>query len=417
VAKLFYDLFIRLYPFSIKLISPFNLKAQKWTAGRRGIFEKLQKAIQPTERVIWIHCASLGEFEQGRPVLEQLKGGNPNFKILLTFFSPSGYEVRKDYKGADYIFYLPIDSPRNAKKFFDLVNPALILFIKYEFWHYYLAEAKKRAIPLLLVSGIFRSYQPFFKWYGAFHKKMLRSFTALFVQNEESAKLLESSGLINNVVISGDTRFDRVIEIAESFDPIPIIENFCSNSQVIVAGSTWSEDDEELDHFANTNPGVKFIIAPHDITSDRILECKQLYKRSILYSEILKGADPGTDNVIIIDNIGMLSRLYKYATVCYVGGAFGEDGVHNVLEAAVYGKPVIFGPEYEKYFEAIELIEQGGAISVDNALELEKELQVLLTDQKEYNAAAQASKEYVYSQRGATTKVLDYIYKNRLLTS
>jgi 3-deoxy-D-manno-octulosonic-acid transferase len=417
VPKLLYNIFIKIYPYLIKIVSPFNIKAKQWITGRQDVFNKLQSCIEPNTNLFWMHCASLGEFEQGRPVLERLKVENPSVKILLTFFSPSGYEVRKNYEGADFIFYLPIDSAANASKFLNIVHPSLIVFVKYEFWFYYLAEAKKRHIPLLLVSGIFRKDQPFFKWYGGLHRQMLKSFTQLFVQNHASAVLLRSIGIDKNVMINGDTRFDRVIEIAEKFEPIPAIEAFCKNSKVIVAGSTWTEDDKELDHFANLNLGLKFIIAPHNINNDRIAECKRLYKHSILYSEVISGANSNSFNTIIIDNIGMLSRLYNYATVCLVGGAFGAEGVHNVLEAAVYGKPVVFGPVYEKYFEAVELVEHQGAFIVENALALEKTFQDLLTDNSKYSHACNAAKQYVYSKQGATDSIINYIQENRLLTN
>jgi 3-deoxy-D-manno-octulosonic-acid transferase len=414
VSKLFYDLFINLYPIVLKIIAPFYPKAKLWRTGRDDIFKKMSRQIKTDKVAVWMHCASLGEFEQGRPVMERLRNEHPEGKILLTFFSPSGYEVRKDYEGADYVFYLPMDSAANARAFLDVAKPQLILFVKYEFWYYYLMEARKRHIPALLVSGIFRRDQPFFKWYGAVHRQMLRSFQHFFVQNDDSQQLLKSLGIFGNMSVSGDTRFDRVIEIAERFKPIASIEAFCGTAQVIVAGSTWTEDDEELDHFANSHPEIRFIIAPHNIGKARLDECLRLYKKSILFSQL--GIEPVSANTLIIDNIGMLSRLYKYAAICYVGGGFGADGVHNVLEAAVYGKPVVFGPEYEKFFEAIELVETGGGISVENALELEKEFKNLLTNEKDYNKKAQAAKEYVYSKKGATESIVTYIQENRLLT-
>lgn len=416
MGKILYRLFIHLYPLTIKILSPFNPKAKLWIQGRQNLLKRMQQAILPGEKIIWMHCSSLGEFEQGRPVLEKLKMQNAKCKILLTFFSPSGYEVRKNYDSADYIFYLPIDSKSNARTFYNIVKPALILFIKYEFWHFYLHEAKKRNIPLLLVSGIFRKEQAFFKPYGSFHRRMLRCFTHFFVQNNESVSLLNSIGITKNVSLSGDTRFDRVIEIAEKFEPIPFFDNFCKEHEVVVAGSTWSEDDEQLNHYANAKNNIRFIIAPHDISAERLKECKRLYKHSIFYSQTNKPF-PSKINTIIIDNIGMLNRLYKYATVSYVGGAFGEDGVHNVLETAVYGKPVILGPEYNKYYEAIELVAAGGGISVNNALELEKELDLLLKKNQKYSMACEASRQYVYSKKGATDKVIQFIQVNRLLTN
>lgn len=425
MGKLFYQLFILLYPAAARITGLFNPKARNWVNGRRQLFSRLSAALAGnTQPVVWMHCASLGEFEQGRPVLEALKQQQPGVKVLLTFFSPSGYEVRKNYQGADWVFYLPMDSPVNARRFYDIVRPSLVIFIKYEFWFYYLNEARKRSVPLLLVSGIFRSNQPFFKGYGSFHRGMLRCFTHLFVQNQESAGLLAHIGF-SNVTIAGDTRFDRVLEIAGNFREIPLIEAFCTDAPVIVAGSTWSEDDEELDHFANTHPEMRFIIAPHDIGPERIKECRTLYKHTILYSELAANHQNGNNlsdtaihsNVLIIDNIGMLSRLYHYATICYVGGGFGGDGIHNILEAAVYNRPVVFGPVYDKYFEAIEMLEEQGAFSVADALHLEKILTDLTGNQTLREATGAAAGNYVRRSAGATRKVLAYIQANRLFTS
>lgn len=415
--KTLYQIFARLYPFVIRIASPFNKKARLWIHGRKGVFERMKDSIHANDNVIWMHCSSLGEFEQGRPLLEKLRNRYPSYKILLTFFSPSGYEVRKDYKGADYIFYLPGDSEQNAEKFYQIVKPQLIIFVKYEFWYYYLTEAKKRQIPLLLISAIFRRKQPFFSRHTTFYRNMLSCFTHLFVQNTESVSLLQTIGLTQNVSLSGDTRFDRVIEIAEGFQPIAAIEDFCAGSNVIVAGSTWIEDDKELAHYANANTKVKFVIAPHHIGKERLKECTRLYKHSALFSSIQHSQPSPHINTIIIDNIGMLSRLYKYATVCYVGGGFGADGVHNVLESAVYGKPVVFGPEYEKFNEAVELIESGGAISIENALELEATFDSLLNNTSNYLERSGASLNYVYSKRGSTEKILRFIQENLLLTN
>ncbi len=366
--------------------------------------------------IIWFHCASLGEFEQGRPVMEKIKNLYPEYKILLSFFSPSGYEIQKNYPGADYIFYLPLDSKERAKRFLTITKPALIFFIKYEFWYYYLTEANKSKIPVLLISGIFRKDQPFFQWYGGLHKKMLNCFNHLFVQNEASLALLNSINIYNTSV-SGDTRFDRVLEIAGRFQPIPLIEKFCDNRQVLVAGSNWTEDDEALDHFINTHPDMRCIIAPHDITKGRLEECKKLYKHSILFSEYAQDnhCQSSFINTLIIDNIGMLSRLYKYATVCYIGGAFGSEGVHNVLEAAVYSKPVIFGPVYDKYAEAVDLVEAGGAISCRYSLEVENKLHQLFTDPAFYANTANTAGEFVKTKSGATEKIIDYVERNLLL--
>jgi len=412
----------------IGLISPWNRKAKSWLDGRKGLFDRMRTELGPPPDggagekypVIWMHCSSLGEFEQGRPVVERLRTHHPTSRIIISFFSPSGYEARKDYKGADHIFYLPLDSKKNARQFIDLIKPTLVVWIKYDYWYYFLVELKKRNIPTLLVSGIFRPDQPFFKWWGRLHRYMLECFTHLFVQTDNSRKLLETIGFTGNVSTSGDTRFDRVIEIAESREALPLIEAFCQGAIVIVAGSTWEEDEEELDHYANTHPDIRFIIAPHEIEEGRLKEVEHLFRHRIRYSELSRqpGRAPGrpAPNVLIIDNIGMLSRLYQYATITYVGGGFGDDGVHNVLEAAVYGKPVVFGPVIEKYIEAVELVDSDGGIVIDSALEAEAVFNRLLSKEKEYRHACEASRDYVYSRRGATDKIVVYIQENRLLT-
>lgn len=420
---LIYRIFIWLYPKFAWLLGFSNRKARLWTQGRRGIFKKLSAAFHKnTSPVIWMHCASLGEFEQGSPVLESLRKQYPDHCIVLTFFSPSGFEVKKNYTGSDHVFYLPMDSAANANRFYNIVQPSLVLFVKYEFWYYYLSEAKQRNIPLVLISGIFRKDQLFFKWYGSVNRKMLSFFSYLFVQNQASAELLQSIGYTDQVMISGDTRFDRVISIANGFESIPVVDHFCKGQTTIVAGSTWTEDDEELDHYANTNPSIKFIIAPHDIEEERLKECLSLYKHSMLYSAYEKAqhagkAIPAGTNVLIIDNMGMLSRLYHYATICYVGGGFGDDGIHNILEAAVYSKPVVFGPVYDKYFEADGLLDEGGAFTIGDALELENLLKEFLGSKEFYDSAAEAAGKYVRDHAGATQKAMKYIQENRLLIS
>ncbi|MCZ2223758.1 MAG: 3-deoxy-D-manno-octulosonic acid transferase [Chitinophagales bacterium] len=416
--KLFYNIFIKLYPFVAKLISAKNTKAKLWIEGRKNIFEQLQESLKNNKQnIVWMHCSSLGEFEQGRTVLEKLKLLYPNYKFLLTFFSPSGFEVQKKYPHADWIYYLPMDSANNAKEFLDIVNPVLVLFIKYEYWYYYLTEIKKRKISLLLVSGIFREGQPFFKWYGGLYREMLQCFTHVFVQDDNCLSLLRNIGFTKNVSISGDTRFDRVLEIANMFEPITIIEKFIDNSKVIVAGSTWFDDDEVLAHYANLHTEIKFIIAPHEIEKERLNECLTMYKNSILFSKWQQATEPVNANVLIIDNVGILSKLYKYATICYVGGGFGDDGVHNVLEAAVYKKPVLFGPEFSKYREAVELIDAKGSFSIQSALELEKIFNQLFDDKNLYETTANNAAKYVANKSGATTTVVEYIYEKRLLTN
>ncbi len=363
-----------------------------------------------------MHCASLGEFEQGRPVIENIKNQYPQVKIVLSFFSPSGYEVQKNYAGADDVFYLPIDSKANAKKMVAAINPSLVLWVKYEYWFYYLEELKQQNIPLILVSGIFRKSQPFFKWYGTAWQNALACFSHFFVQDNNSQNLLAGIGIDKNVSVSGDTRFDRVIEIAKKFEHIPFIKEYCGESKVIVAGSTWEEDEAELIHYVKANPQIKFIIAPHEIAADNLKDVQKEFAGSIFYSELLTTQSLNS-NVLIIDNVGMLSRLYQYADITYIGGGFGDDGVHNVLEAAVYGKPVIYGPEFEKFKEAIELIDCGGGFSIPTALELEKVFTELLQNEQLLKTTGEAAKKYVYSNSGATKKIMDYIQENRLLTN
>lgn len=398
-----------------------NIKAKKWVEGRK---KQSREKIAFTQPVIWMHCASLGEFEQGRPVFEKILEKYPAYKGVITFFSPSGFEATSNYKGASKIFYLPLGTRNAAKDFINLLNPALVIWVKYEYWYHYLKILRERNIPTLLISASFRASQPFFKWHGSLHREMLRSFTHLFVQTEGSAHLLSSLGLSSKTNVNGDTRFDRVLEVAANIQPVPSIDSFCNNSKVIVAGSTWLDDEEELDHYANTHPEISFIIAPHEIHPSRIREIKQLFKKAITYSDYLKQKDSGNFtglreqyNTLIIDNIGMLSRLYRYATITYVGGGFGDDGVHNVLEAAVYGKPVVFGPVFNRYMEAIELLEDGGAFTIETALGLEKAFDDLLHDEVFYQAAAIAAKNYVYSKKGATERILRFIQEKRLLTS
>jgi len=365
-----------------------------------------------------MHCASLGEFEQGRPLLEELKKQYPSYKIALSFFSPSGYEVRKNYPGADLVFYLPADNALHAKKLIDALNPSLVIWVKYEYWYYYLQELKNRNIPVLLVSGIFRQGQPFFKWYGDIWKKMLGCFQQLFVQDEGSVALLANIGIRENVMIAGDTRFDRVISIAEKNEPVDHIAAFTGNQEVLVAGSTWDEDEIELLHFVKTRPDIKFIIAPHEVFEDNLQDVKKEFANAVFYSALAKDNSIGKDaHVLIIDNIGMLAKLYKYADISFVGGGFGQDGIHNVLEAAVYGKPVVFGPVYEKYAEAVGLIECGAAYSATNPQDLDKLLNRLFNNEAEIKKAGLAAKDFVYGHRGATKKIFEYIQRNRLLIS
>ncbi len=415
-----YRIFIGIYPIAAWILGFVNPKAKQWHTGRKEILTQIAAALTSnTKPIIWMHCASLGEFEQGRPVLEGLQKQFPNYSILLTFFSPSGYEVHKNYAGADYVFYLPMDSAGNARKFLKITNPSIAIFVKYEFWHYYLSQLKKLQIPTILIAGIFRKDQLFFKWYGSFYKNLLSCFTAFFVQDKSSQSLLQSIGINNEVYLGGDTRFDRVIEIASAFTPIDPIAHFCNNSLVLVAGSTWFQDDETIAHFEKTNPNIKFIIAPHDITNQRLQNCLGLYKNAVLYSDYVKGYNtiPQNVNTLIIDNVGMLSKLYHYATVTFIGGGFGADGIHNCLEAAVHYKPVLFGPVYDKYIEATGLVDAGGAISIEDALDFEAVANKLFSNEADRIKMGQDAGAFVHAHKGASAKIIHYIQEKRLLTS
>lgn len=362
-----------------------------------------------------MHCASLGEFEQGRPVLEAIKEAYPGYQVALSFFSPSGYEIRKNYALADYVFYLPADHPQHAKKLLNMLNPQLVLWVKYEYWYYFLTEIKKRNIPLLLISGIFRNSQPFFKWYGGLWMEMLKCFSLLFVQNKQSVDLLQRIG-IENFELAGDTRFDRVISIATSSPGIPAVEQWLNGRRAFVAGSTWEEDITELSHFVHKGKNIATIIAPHEIFEENIKKLLKVFPDAQLFSA-LRMDQPGISSILIIDNIGMLSVLYRYADICFVGGGYTANGVHNVLEAAVYGKPVIFGPEHEKFQETNDLVACGGAFSPETPLELEKILHALFADKTALDEAGKAAGNYVREKQGATKKILSYIQRNRLLTN
>jgi len=417
LAVFFYNIFLLLYRTGIRIASLWNKKARLWLDGRKNIFDRLSAELRTQDsKIIWFHCSSLGEFEQGRPVIEKLKSQNPGLKFLLTFFSPSGYEIRKDYKAVDWVFYLPLDSKANAKLFFEIVKPSLVVFVKYDYWYYYLNECKNRKIPLLLVSGIFRKDQPFFKWYGNLHRSMLNCFTHFFIQDKESLQLLQSTNIIN-ATVAGDTRFDRVSEIAENFTPIPEIEKFCSDSPVLVAGSTWPQDENLIKDTTVNFSDFKIIIAPHEIHREHIDQLKLIFPNAMLYSQLkAHNTQPITSNCLIIDNIGMLSKLYHYATIAYVGGGFNK-GIHNILEAAVYGRPVLFGPNYKKFKEAVGLIEKGGGICITSSNEFSAILQKLINNKTELELSSKNSFEFVKQNKGATEKILDYIKANRLLTN
>jgi 3-deoxy-D-manno-octulosonic-acid transferase len=402
----------------IYVVSFWNKKAKLWITGRRNVFEKLENSVKNIgdKKKTWMHCASLGEFEQGKPVLVKIKEQFPDTAVFISFFSPSGYEIIKNSKDFQNVFYLPMDSIIHAKKWMNILKPDLVLWVKYEYWHYYLHEIKKRNIPLLMISGVYRSNQLFFKWYGGFYRNMLKWFTHFFVQNENSKMQLLQLIAEEKITVAGDTRCDRVIQIATNFNEVPGIKEFCGNDTVIVMGSTWEDDEAVWIHFTKKHPEIKFIIAPHEIDDGNLLYVKNEFPESVFYSEWVKDGQLASGekqlNCLIIDNIGMLSRLYYYATITYIGGGFGDDGLHNILEPAVYGKPVFFGTEYDKNFEAGEMIECSGAISIDNALELEKEVNELLNNQGELVSRGAAAKNYIFKNAGATDRIILFLEKN-----
>lgn len=405
-----YNLSIQLYVLIIKALSPFNKKASLWTAGRKDIFKKLEdKFSNNTQDVAWFHCASLGEFEQARPVIEAFKNKYPNYRILLTFFSPSGYEIRKNYSGADDIFYLPADTKSNAIQFLTITNPKVILFVKYEFWFHYLNEAKKRAIPTLLFSAIFRKQQPFFSKHTSFYRNILSSFTWLFVQDNISVELLKTIGYFNSSAI-GDTRFDRVQQICANKKELPIALSFKNEKKTIIIGSAWDADMKVLIPFIN-NPelaNTQFIIAPHEINEKEIQQwIQKINGKCILYSEATE-QNCKDKQVLIINNIGMLSSLYQYGEFAWIGGAFGK-GLHNILEAATYGMPIYFGTNYKKFKEASDLLKEGAAFSVKTTDELSTLILPLLENEEARKPLAKISEQFVIKNTGATNAIMNYL--------
>jgi len=400
--KLIYFISVKFYSFIILLLASVNSKAKKRI---NGLKEQSKNTISRKEgELIWFHCASTGEFEQARPLIEKIKKENKEAQILISFFSPSGFELRKNYNFADFVIYLPNDSTKNARNLIQKYKPTTVFFIKYEFWHYYLSTLKKNNIKVYLVSGIFRKNQIFFKFYGGFYRKILQNFEILFVQNKESEYLLNSIG-IKNVQICGDTRFDRVTQISKTALNLPEIEIFKQNNKLIIAGSTWEEDEKLFVKYINqNNSDIKYIIVPHEIKTGKINSLQgKLSATSIKYSEI-KNKDLNSTKIIIIDNVGMLSSLYKYADIAYIGGGFGK-GIHNTLEAAVYGIPIIFGKKYQKFEEAKQLIARNAAFSISNFQEFNTVLDEIITDENFRHRTGKNSIDYVQENIGAVEKI------------
>lgn len=408
--NLIYSLSIRLFSLITKLVSPFNIKAKQISEGRARIFSDLKAKVEHDRPIIWVHCASLGEFEQGRPLIEAIKKTKPEYRIFLTFFSPSGYEIRKNYELADYITYLPADTKSNAARLIDLVQPEIAFFIKYEFWFHFINELKRRDIPLYLVSAIFRPNQLFFRkspWAG-WYRKMLFGLRHFFVQDEQSVRLLAQLG-INSVTRAGDTRFDRVAEIARNGKVLPIVEKFKGNSKLVVAGSSWKPDEELLVAYIQQHPEINFIIAPHETKRGNIERLINLLKKpAICYTEVTESTVMNSQ-VLIVDTIGILSSIYKYADVAYIGGGFGV-GIHNTLEAAIFGMPILFGPNYLKFQEAVNMVNLGVAFPVSEYSTLEKNLDLFLNDDETRGSISQKCIDFTKQNLGATSIILNKVF-------
>jgi 3-deoxy-D-manno-octulosonic-acid transferase len=398
----------------LKVIALFSPKIRLFVAGRKSVFETLTEKINPSDKTIWFHAASLGEYEQGLPVIEKIKTAFPNHKIVLTFFSPSGYEVRKNNTVVDATVYLPLDTKNNAQRFLKLVHPEMVFFIKYEYWPNYLNELKKQNTKTYLISGIFRKNQMFFKWYGGFYRNALKTFDYFFVQNESSKKLLQSIGY-NNVKISGDTRFDRVVAILERDNSLDFIDQFKNDTTTIVVGSSWPKDEILLVNYINqTNEKVKFIIAPHNIKSEQIQELqKSITRKSVLFSE-KSTKNLAEFDVFIIDTIGILTKIYSYADIAYVGGGFGNPGVHNILEPATFGVPIVIGPNFSHFAEATALVNMEGCVSISTQIELNEAFDNLISNDVIRNEKGHICSTFVQMNKGATVMILKHISNDSL---
>lgn len=409
--RILYNIITYVAAFHLKIIALFNSKIQLGVTGRTNTFKILKSNISSKDNVIWFHCASLGEYEQGLPVFEEIKNIYPNHKIVLSFFSPSGFEIRKKNPLTDIVVYLPLDTKHNAKTFLNLVHPDLVIFVKYEIWPNYLNELDRRKIRSILISALFRKDQSFFKPYGTLMRKSLKAFEHFFVQNDNSKKLLKSIGF-NNVTVSGDTRFDRVSNQLQTDNTLGFVKHFKQDKLCIVAGSTWPEDEKLFINFINSaSEDLKFIIAPHNIKSHQIEGLKSsLQKKAILFSEKEK-LELSNYQVLIIDTIGILSKIYSYADIVYIGGAVGATGLHNTLEPAVFGVPIIIGENYNKFPEAYKMIERGGMFSISNQKEFNAIMDSLVLNTEKRVQSGIANASYISKNRGAVIQIIDYIRK------
>lgn len=408
--NIIYNLFIYLYGTAISLAAHFNPKAKLWISGRKNWKNKMKQAISSDDKVIWVHCSSLGEFEQGRPVMEKIKKEFPQHKLAVSFFSPSGFEVRKDYQGADYIFYLPLDTPKNAKRLIKTLHPEVLILVKYEYWYNLLKRLQKKDIPVIVISAVIKEKNLFFRPFATWFRKRIAGIEHFFVQDNDSKNLLESIG-IEKVTVSGDTRFDRVKEIREANARLEFIEKFKGNSKLIVAGSTWPDDEEILVKFINENlpDNWKLIFAPHNIKEKEILSLSEkLSKKTTIYTKSDQNQIENSQ-ILILDTIGMLTKIYAYSDVSYVGGGFTKTGVHNTLEPAVFGVPIIFGPNYENYFEAIDLLENQGAVRFIDQYDFDQKITNLIENEDERKRRGNAAWNYIRQKPNSTGLIMDYL--------
>ena len=399
-----YNLAMYLLELGVKLAALFSDKPAKMVKGHRDAYDLLKSKIDRNARYIWFHAASLGEFEQGRPLIERIRKEYPQYKILQTFFSPSGYEVRKNYDGADIVCYLPIDTPSNVKKFIDLVNPCMVFFVKYEFWQNYLNALSKKGVPVYSVSSIFRPGQIFFRWYGKSYQQVLKTFAHLFVQNEESKQLLAEIGVKNTTVV-GDTRFDRVLDICAAAKQLPLVQKFKGDVLTFVAGSSWGPDEDIFIKYFNAHPEMKLIIAPHVVNDGHLKEIESKLQRSCIRYTKATEENVEQADCLIIDCYGLLSSIYRYGEISYIGGGFGV-GIHNVLEAAVYGIPVIFGPNNKKFREAQHLLANKGGFEINGYEDFEQLMNKFLADEAYLKQSGQAAGDYVKGNAGAMDKIM-----------
>ncbi len=407
--RLLYDIGVRIYWLAARIAAGWNPKAKKWIAGRKGWYATLRESLGKEERVIWFHCASLGEFEQGRPLIEEARKRFPGHRILLTFFSPSGYEKRKSYQHADLVMYLPLDTARNARLLTGAVKLEIVIFIKYEFWFHILNRLSRQGTPLFLASGIFRPGQLFFAWYGKWYRKFLDCFTHMYVQQEDSRSLLADAG-ITRVSVAGDTRFDRVRQVASTPYEHPALKSLIRDRTTIVAGSTWDRDEQLIEEVSRElTDEVFWIIAPHELSEAHLTKLLRRFPGSVLFSD-LDQATSAEFRVVIIDTIGLLSYLYRFGTLAYVGGGFGK-GIHNILEAAAYGMPVLFGPAHQKFREAVELVEKKGAFVVLTGDQLLSTIRQQLNHRDLLKAASDTAGNYVRQRTGATSHIMDDVCK------